>query len=311
MEATYTNHLSPLLHSPSTGTAGLPVFTSYLAYLRRYLPLKASASLSWPEADEKLLVAGCGSGHQVALALAQYTSTALVKGIDLSGVNLAYAQGRLTATTPATQRWTLAQEDLTDVVPTASEEYERYDVVECCGVLHHCKEPGTALKALVRRMKKGGVMQLGVYSAGGTERVRECISFLQEKYHLHDSAGVSAERIREVREAVDALPSSNPARQVLQSQLSYYAAAPFRDMLCHPRAHYFSLEELRVLTKAAGLRLLAMTFDSCGADIAARLAYSGKTQQDEVMASWDTWRHVEGQINTQSLPWHNMLLVKE
>eukprot|EP01061_Rhynchopus_euleeides_P009769 TRINITY_DN19041_c0_g1_i1.p1 TRINITY_DN19041_c0_g1~~TRINITY_DN19041_c0_g1_i1.p1 ORF type:complete len:698 (+),score=102.60 TRINITY_DN19041_c0_g1_i1:258-2096(+) len=310
LEEFYDSNVYPVW--VNLGTANLPVFASYLEYLKCYLPPSVGSRCKWAESDERILVAGCGSGHQLALVLSQYSATKHVKGIDLSRANLAFAEERLgTCFARHKSRYSLEHDDLTshvscDVRPA---EFEAYDVIECCGVLHHCKDPEAALTALMRRLKPGGVLHLGVYSAAGTEPVRECIRFLQGKLGLHEGFCPTREKIQEIREFVDSLPSSNPAKGVLRSQLSYYAAAPFRDMLFHPRAHYFTLRELRSLTESVGLELLSLTFDSNASDVAARFKYMS-VAQDEEMRSWDAWQKVESAGIMQALPWHNLLLRK-
>ena len=287
------------------------MYDSYLAYLKAYLPKPLSKNLSWTPSAERVLIAGCGSGHQMALALAQYTKTPLVKGIDLSRVNLRYAAERLAATEPAgggRRRWALEQGDLSDAPPAG--EAEAYDVAECCGVLHHCKDPTAALRALLRRVKRGGVVVLGVYAAAGTEPVRKCIDYVYETFKVSEASTPSLAQIREVREGVCGLPTSHPARRVLEGQLSFHSAAPFCDMLFHPRAHYFTLPELRKLTEDVGAELLAMSFDSCQADISARLKYATAEPADETMRAWAAWEEVERKGVLQSLPWHNLILRK-
>eukprot|EP01063_Lacrimia_lanifica_P030146 TRINITY_DN4743_c0_g1_i1.p1 TRINITY_DN4743_c0_g1~~TRINITY_DN4743_c0_g1_i1.p1 ORF type:complete len:722 (+),score=251.43 TRINITY_DN4743_c0_g1_i1:79-2244(+) len=302
------------------GTAGVPQFESYKAYLRQYLPAKQHARLPWADGpgEERLLIAGCGSGHQMALALHQYRHTEVV-GIDLSTTNLAYAHAQLAELFPGVKegrpRWAVHEADLTNpldvgAVGAPGKGDLRFHVIECCGVLHHCEDPAAALKTLMAALSPGGVVVLGVYAAKSCEPVREAIRWLEGRHPQSSAAGPSLDAIKKIREDVDALPSHHPAKRVLLSQLSYYSAAPFRDMLFHPRAHYFTIPQLRDLAAAAGAQLLSMSFDGCGTDIAARLRYSSLAPHDEAMDDWATWEAVEKTGLLTQLPWHTVLLWK-
>eukprot|EP01064_Diplonema_japonicum_P009369 TRINITY_DN16855_c0_g1_i1.p1 TRINITY_DN16855_c0_g1~~TRINITY_DN16855_c0_g1_i1.p1 ORF type:complete len:649 (+),score=181.04 TRINITY_DN16855_c0_g1_i1:47-1993(+) len=289
------------------GSEGLPTYTSYKHYLRDYLPKQMGQKLDWSEKTEKVLIAGCGSGHQMAIALHQYKNS-VVTGIDLSGVNLAYAEYRLSKLY-SNDRYKLIEKAIEDCTP---DDDGLFDVVECCGVLHHCDDPEKALRSLKKLLRPNGVLLLGVYAASSTEKVRGCIKYLRDTYPKYGEYRTpDLEAIRSMRADIKELSPSHAVRRVLESQSSYFAAPSFRDMLFHPRAQYYSLPELRELTTSVGFSLLSLSFDACSSDIAARLKYSGLNPSDEGMSSWATWIKVEQLGIMQSLPWHNLLLKNE
>ncbi|KAJ9469788.1 hypothetical protein DIPPA_60681 [Diplonema papillatum] len=295
----------------NAGTYGMGVYNSYDQYLKEYLPRSQHGLLNVLVKQERILLAGCGSGHQMALALAQYKNSH-VTGMDLSKTNLQYAHWRMRELFPTSSRWSLCQGDLTQVTAeTALCASGQFDVIECCGVLHHCDDPTTALKALVSALRPGGILLLGVYSAVGTERVRECIRWIHQKFNMHDAYHPTLSDIRKIRDEIEKLPTSSTVKQVLCGQLSFYSTSAFRDMLFHPCAHYFSLSELKELVDMCGLGVLSFSFDSIQDDIRTRLEYSSLSSSDCEMCSWDVWKKVErrGGIR-QSLPWHNILLQK-
>ncbi len=44
---------------------------------------------------------------------------------------------------------------------------ESFDFVYCVGVLHHTEAPEVAFEQLVRTLKPGGMIYIGVYGKGG------------------------------------------------------------------------------------------------------------------------------------------------
>ena len=41
---------------------------------------------------------------------------------------------------------------------------EKFDIIECSGVLHHMDDPSKGLQALLAILKKNGFLKLGLYS---------------------------------------------------------------------------------------------------------------------------------------------------
>ena len=149
------------------------------------------AGFEWPhERLERhaVLIAGSGSGHQVAQLLTTYTQCD-VTCLDLSANSLAYAEQQLTRCLPREiHRVTSLVADLSalpagDAGHHASGDVERdgggsassgdapaawgrrFHLVCCIGVLHHVHAPPAALALLVRSsLLPGGLLQLATYS---------------------------------------------------------------------------------------------------------------------------------------------------
>jgi SAM-dependent methyltransferase len=104
------------------------------------------------------LDAGCGGfagGVAVALAL----GASPIVGVDLSADNIAEARRRL-GETPHVH---LRQENLLSLTTDS----DAFDFVYCNGVLHHTEAPERAFRELVRVLKPGGRIYIGVYGRGG------------------------------------------------------------------------------------------------------------------------------------------------
>ena len=107
----------------------------------------------------RILVAGAGSGHQVAQLLLT-TTRATVVALDLSAHTLAYSEQQLQRCAPAeAHRVKHVVGDIEQLSVTRP-----FHQVACIGVLHHCPNPAKALGRLARALEVGGVMQLATYS---------------------------------------------------------------------------------------------------------------------------------------------------
>jgi SAM-dependent methyltransferase len=106
-----------------------------------------------------VLIAGCGSGHQLALTRQLLTGVRIV-GLDLSRRALGYAFRRLESKGDQSATIDLLHGDIMDLSP---ERIQPFEMICCGGVLHHLPEPPAGLKALRSVLKKGGVLQLATY----------------------------------------------------------------------------------------------------------------------------------------------------
>jgi len=101
-------------------------------------------------AGKQVLDAGCGIGA-VAKRFARHG--ALVDAVDSSPESLKLAKKRCS-------KMSCWQVDLTALPPSFG---NRFDLVWCWGVLHHCLEPQAVLHALHRTLRSGGTLKLMVY----------------------------------------------------------------------------------------------------------------------------------------------------
>jgi len=106
--------------------------------------------------DARVAEMGCGTG-QMSLYLAR--ADRLVVGADLARASLELAAGA--AARFGVTRAMFVETDLRrpGLKPGA------FDVVYCSGVLHHTPDPRAAFRSLVRLVRPGGVIVLGLYNA--------------------------------------------------------------------------------------------------------------------------------------------------
>ena len=71
---------------------------------------------------------------------------------------------------------------------------ERFDVIECVGVLHHLDQPDNGLAVLSGLLKSGAYMRIGLYSDRGRIAVRQATNFVKTM-----GFGVNVDDIRSAR----------------------------------------------------------------------------------------------------------------
>ena len=178
IEAFYHAIVYPVWHYPEA-SIGLPR-VSIGERLRRLYPWHR-----WPYdtcgADDgpplRVLVAGAGSGHQVAQHALTLTGCEFV-ALDLSAASLAYGEQQLSALLPDdATRVTSVVGDLMCLGSVQSSDdaasacharhiAPKFHFVCCFGVLHHTTNPVAALSQLASAaLLPGGVLQVATYSA--------------------------------------------------------------------------------------------------------------------------------------------------
>jgi SAM-dependent methyltransferase len=177
-------------------------------------------------ADATVLDLGCGTG-QMTLFLA--TGERRVVGADLTRASLLLAAG-------AARRFELRRAWFveTDLGAPGLRD-EGFDVVHCSGVLHHTPDPRAAFSRMVRLVRPGGTIVVGLYNAYARlpHRVRRALA------RWTGFRWVPRDEVLRDRDA-------EPARR----------EAWFRDQYRHPLEHRHTLSEVRRWFAAAGVEYL-------------------------------------------------------
>jgi len=255
----------PALTTVRTGTSEL-VRSQYETYpyprwqsLPRTAPVPLPVYLRhaiWPHRPEglpdlpapRILIAGCGTGHQAVLAATRYKNASIL-AIDLSRASLAYASRMADRLGVTNIRF--AQGDILDLDHIG----ETFDVVESVGVLHHMENPARGLESIVAATTPGGLLRIGLYS----EIARRGFE------SLHTRLGIAADRvqspaeIRALRARVIELAETAGDSGIL-STLDFYTTAMVKDLLFHVCEHSFTIPRLADLFQAAGLQFLGFEF---------------------------------------------------
>lgn len=197
----------------------------------------------------RLLVAGCGTGRELLIASCAWRP-ATVTGFDLSRISLAYAQQM------AERLGVEVELYHADLLRLAGWE-RQFDAIVCTGVLHHLDDPLAGWRSLLKLLRPGGVMLVGLYS----ETARQAIVAAQAEVQGMGVPPTPA-GIRAARALLGGLPQDHPARGCTVLRDFYYLSG-CRDMLFHVREHRFTVP--RIAAALDDMRLGFLAFETDGA----------------------------------------------
>jgi 2-polyprenyl-3-methyl-5-hydroxy-6-metoxy-1,4-benzoquinol methylase len=179
------------------------------------------------KSEHNILVAGCGTGQQ-PIELASKVNDSMVTAIDICGASLAYANKK--SIEHRITNLTFQACDILDVHQLET----NFDYIECVGVLHHMEDPMHGLKLLVNKLRRGGVIRLGLYS----EIARAPIYKYRKTVGMN---GASLKQVREERENILKGVYGDKFLSYISSFRDFYNLSEFRDLLFHASDRAYSL----------------------------------------------------------------------
>ncbi|MFT5560466.1 MAG: ubiquinone/menaquinone biosynthesis C-methylase UbiE [Litorivivens sp.] len=241
-----------------------------IGYLQSYPYLDQSAA-NRKRFNKQLncLIAGCGTGKQ-PLRLASYAKDISIKAMDLSLTSLGYAK-RKAEELGLSEFVEFVQGDILELEALE----EKFDVIECSGVLHHMQNPEQGLQALLPRLRKKGLLRLGLYSRIARDKTGVNNARRQ-------GADASLSNIRDLR--AEYLQGDQSLAKLSRD---FFSTSECRDLLFHVQEHQFDLIEIKDLLERNGLEFLG--FDHPAADIVPAF----KAIYGEQLLSLDHWHEFE------------------
>ena len=227
--------------------------------------------------NPRILVAGCGTG-QHALTTAQRFPGGSVLAVDLSLSSLAYAKRKTLELGVRNIEYRRA-----DILALGALE-ERFDLVECSGVLHHMEDPFEGWRVLAGLRKAGGPMRIGLYSEAGRRAVVRARGLIASRGLRPDAQGIRAARA-EVRK--------DPALEQLARNEDFFSMSGCRDLLFHVQEQRFTLPQIDSMISRLGLRFLGFEFADSGA---ALQRYRSLFTQDNLCVDLGNWDRLERQF---------------
>jgi SAM-dependent methyltransferase len=215
----------------------------YTTYLEAFF---SRQELQFAKRPFEVLIAGCGTGCQAVSAALEYGSTARVLGLDISLASLGYAGAM--ARRMGADNLSLALGDLGDTGAFQPSWKGRFEVIECCGVLHHMADPFGAWASLLDCLAPGGIMLIGLYS----RLARRHLETLRGD-PLYPGAGCSDDALRDYREALFSRAADAPGASYLGSR-DAFTTSGFRDFFLHVNETPTGIPEISAFLSAHGLR---------------------------------------------------------
>ncbi|MFB3089371.1 MAG: tetratricopeptide repeat protein [Acidiferrobacterales bacterium] len=225
----------------------------------------------------RMLVARCGSGQQ-PIAVARQRPETDVLAVDLSRRSLAYAI-RIARKLDVTNIRFLQADILT--LPRLQ---QRFQVIECAGVLHHMAEPLRGWRILADLLVPGGVMRIGLYS----ERAREPI--VAARRRIQELGLTPAPQdIKLFRKRI--LSGQEQALKELTDSKDLYSISTCRDLLFHVNEHRFTLPQIRQALDELGLTFIGFELEILEIKRRYDELYPDDPQRDDLMA-WERFEQL-------------------
>lgn len=222
-----------------------------------------------------VLIAGCGTGRH-PIFIAALDKDIAITAIDISKASLSYGKRMGQKIGLQNIRW--AQADILKL----DNIKKQYDVIESVGVIHHMKDPKKGFESLGRRLKKNGLLKLGLYARYFRKGRLEPI----KNYIAKNKLSPTAESIREVRKYIfNNLKNSDYSP--LATIPDYYNTSGFRDLLMHVQEWDYTIPEIKEMIKDKynfiGFTLPEDKFEK----------YKKKFPEDRFLNNLDNWHIFE------------------
>ncbi len=223
----------------------------------------------------KILIAGCGTGQQV-IHTSMYKD-AEITAIDLSEKSISYAKRKAKEYGMDNVRFVVMDILNIDMLN------QKFDVIECGGVLHHMENPSEALSILCRSLSSTGYIKLGLYS----KLARTDVIKSHEEIKLQKIES-TPEGIRKFRKQV--FSEELKDLQSLKTKfIDFYGLSTCRDLCFHVCEHQYTISDIASLLEKNNLEF-------CGFNLPPFLQekYLKSFPEDEMMINlnnWDTFEH--------------------
>jgi len=215
-------------------------------YLKKLSSIFDAKELDFLRSPFEVLIAGCGTGRQAVSAAIDYGPQAHVTGLDITETSLGYAS--MMAERMGASNLSLAQGDIQNIGAFEPSFRQRFNVIECVGVLHHMARPFDGWRALKECLAPGGIILIGLYSA----LARRDVATLKGDAS-YPGAGCSEAALRDYRQRLRALPDGAPGA-ALSKSLDFYSASGFRDYVLHVSEQCMTLPQIAEFLSENGLR---------------------------------------------------------
>lgn len=191
----------------------------------------------------RALVAGGGTGDATIFLAEQLRHTdARIVHLDMSLAALDIARERARLRGLANIDW--VHDSLLNL-PTLG--LEKFDYINCSGVLHHLADPDLGFRALLGVLAEGGAMGLMVYATTGRTGVYQMQSLMRQVHAAlaGDAPADAARKVAQTRDLLASLPAGNWFRRSEDLHQDHHTSdAGLYDLLLHSQDRAYSVGEL-------------------------------------------------------------------
>jgi SAM-dependent methyltransferase/Tfp pilus assembly protein PilF len=225
-----------------------------------------------------VLIAGCGTGRQAVQAAMTYRG-ASVLAIDLSHASLAHAKRKADQLGFDDIRFARADILGLNGIP------DRFEIIECSGVLHHMADPEAGLRALLSVLAPKGLLKIALYSAAARGNVTRLRQWIADQGFAPDLEGIRAFRQR-------LLDSGHPDAEATSRSIDYNATSAIRDLLFHAQEHQFTIPGLKRMLEDHRLEFLGFLFR----DASVKADFLERFPDDVGCVDLDNWTRFEAEF---------------
>ncbi len=191
-----------------------------------------------------ILIAGCGTGIQV-LEASRY-SNCEITAIDLSNSSISYAKRKVYEY--GLKNINFIEMDLLELKSLN----QRFDLIECSGVLHHMNDPTKGLSSLFDVLEPKGFLKLGLYSKYARKEIQQARELIKEKDIKPNLDGIRSFRN-------DVLNGEIKQLNKITNWSDFYSTSMCRDLCFHSQENCYSLIEIKEMLKVSNLEFLGFT----------------------------------------------------
>ncbi len=191
-----------------------------------------------------ILIAGCGTGIQI-LEASRY-SNCEITAIDLSNSSISYAKRKVDEY--GLKNINFIEMDLLELTSLN----QRFDLIECSGVLHHMNDPTKGLLNLFNVLEPNGFLKLGLYSKYAREEILKARDLIKKQNIKPDIDGIRSFRN-------DVLNGEIKQLNEITNWSDFFSTSMCRDLCFHSHEKCYSLIEIKNMLKVSNLEFLGFT----------------------------------------------------
>jgi len=194
--------------------------------------------------DKKIALLGCGTFEPYALGFLH--SKTRIDAIDISDTSLKLAKRRCLL--HGVKNVDFYRHDFLNFCRSNE---DKYDFINCFGVIHHLSDPKEGFKVLSKALNKNGFARIMVYSKAQRRKTQA----IQNAAKILGLTPTTKGAPSKIRNLLKALPPAHPLKlsQLLNSELKTRSGTV--DSLLHVCETAFGIQELRTQLSEAGLHL--------------------------------------------------------